>query len=109
MGSWAIFGVHKSFYHRMGSDEFAESGALLGMKKGCPGKEDLGEVGTAVVLLSLDPPAGSRPLAQAQQLSPGAWSQSALLSPASAGFRGAGWAGRSNLCLEEACGSEGHL
>lgn len=63
MGSWAIFGVHESIFHRMGPDEFAESGALLGMKEGCPGMEDLGEVETAVVLVSLNPPAGSRPLA----------------------------------------------
>ena len=40
--------------------------SLLGTREGWPGTEDLGEVETAVVLLSLNPPAASRLLAQAQ-------------------------------------------
>lgn len=45
--------------------------ALLGMREGWPGIEDLDEVVTAVVL-SFNPPAALSPLVQAQQLSHGA-------------------------------------
>lgn len=80
--------------------------ALLGMKEGCLGMEDLGEVETAVVLLS-------QPTCRLEATCPSSVIISWGLEPVCSAFlqpiqaRGADWAGRSNLYLEEACGFEG--
>lgn len=75
---------------------------LLGTREGWPGTDDLGEVETAVVLRSFNPPAASRPLTQAQRLSRGAWSQSALLSPSRCMF----WTSWLGLKVKSALGGD---